>query len=50
MYLKYKDVFIELNDKLDEIYNDQLELTKRAFNDIVVNMNYKDFIGRDING
>ena len=50
MYLKYKNVFIELNDKLDEIYNDQLELTKRAFNDIVVNMNYKDFIGRDING
>ena len=50
MYLKYKDVFIELNDKLDEIYNDQLELTKRAFNDIVVNMNYKDFIGSDING
>ena len=50
MYLIYKDVFIELNDKLDEIYNDQLELTKRAFNDIVVNMNYKDFIGRDING
>lgn len=50
MYLNYKDVFIELNDKLDEIYNDQLELTKRAFNDIVVNMNYKDFIGRDING
>ena len=50
MYLKYKDIFIELNDKLDEIYNDQLELTKRAFNDIVVNMNYKDFIGSDING
>lgn len=50
MYLKYKDVFIELNDKLDEIYNDQLELTKRAFNEIVVNINYKDFIGRDING
>ena len=50
MYLKYKDIFIELNDKLDEIYESQLELTKTAFNDIKVELNYKDFIGRDING
>ena len=50
MYLKYKDIFIELSDKLDEIYESQLELTKTAFNDIKVELNYKDFIGRDING
>ncbi len=50
MYLKYKDIFIELNDKLDEIYESQLELTKTAFNDIKVELNYKDFIGCDING
>ena len=50
MYLKYKDIFIELSDKLDEIYDSQLELTKTAFNDIKVELNYKDFIGRDING
>ena len=50
MYLKYKDMFIELSDKLDEIYDSQLELTKTAFNDIKVELNYKDYIGRDING
>lgn len=44
MYLKYKDIFIELKDKIEEIYNSELELTKKAFNDINVNLEFNDFI------
>ncbi len=44
MYLKYKDIFIELKDKIDEIYNSELELTKKAFNDINVNLEFNDFL------
>ncbi len=44
MYLKYKKIFIELEDKIDEIYNSELELTKKAFNDINVNLEFNDFL------
>ena len=44
IYLKYKKIFIELEDKIDEIYNSELELTKKAFNDINVNLEFNDFL------